>query len=112
MASFLYTAPVCGVICSLVRLSVSENSSAAPCGCVMAGTSHELGGVVAMTTHLTPALIINVWCQSGNSLGSADDMCCTGKVAVVDAYQSINISLLWICGVSVRMAFEYFCPSN
>lgn len=44
MASYLFTAPVCGVICSLVGLSVSENSSVAPCGCVMAGTSRELGG--------------------------------------------------------------------
>lgn len=63
MASFLFTAPVCGTICSLVGLSVSENSSVAPCGCVMAGTSQGLGGVAATTTHLTPALIINVLCQ-------------------------------------------------
>lgn len=47
--------------------------------------------------------------------GSADEMCCTGKevvVVVVDAYQSINISLWWICEVSVRVALKYFCPSN
>lgn len=44
---------------------VCENSSVAPCGCVMAGTSQGLGGVATMTTHLTPALIINVLCQKG-----------------------------------------------
>lgn len=42
--------------------------------------------------------------------GSADDMCC--KEVVVDAYQCINISLWWICEVSVRVALEYFCPLN
>lgn len=51
----LFTAPVCVDICPLVRMSVSEISSAAPCGCVIAVTSQRLGGVVAMTTHLTPA---------------------------------------------------------
>lgn len=44
--------------------------------------------------------------------GSADEMCCTGKEVVVDAYQSINIGLWWICEVSVRVALEYFCPLN
>lgn len=44
--------------------------------------------------------------------GSADEMCCTGKEVVVDAYQSINVSLWWICEVSVRVALPYFCPSN
>lgn len=67
MASFLYTAPICGVICSLVRLSVSENSFVASCGCVRVSTSQQLGGVVAMATQLTPTLIINVLCQSGDS---------------------------------------------
>lgn len=41
--------------------------------------------------------------------GSADEMCCTGKeVVVVDAYQSIKISLWWICEVSVRVALGVF----
>lgn len=44
--------------------------------------------------------------------GSADEMCCTGKEVVVDAYQSIKVSLWGICEVSVRVALEYFCPSN
>lgn len=67
MASFLYTAPICGVICSLVRLSVSENSFVDSCGCVRVSTSQQLGGVVAMATQLTRTLIINVLCQSGDS---------------------------------------------
>lgn len=113
VASFLFTAPVCGVICSLVGLSVSENSSDAPCGCVMAGTSQGLGGVATTTTHSTPAPHHQcVVSKVVTPQGSADEMCCTGKEVVVDAYQSSNISLWWICEVSVRVAFEYFCPSN
>lgn len=42
--------------------------------------------------------------------GFADEMYCTGKEVLVDVYQSI--SLWWICEVSVRVALEYFCPSN
>lgn len=110
MSSFLFTAPVCGIVCSLVRLSMSENSSAAPCGCVMAGASQGLAGVAATTTCLTPAQC--VVSKVVTPQGSADEMCCTGKEVVVDAYQSINISLWWICEVSVRMVLEYFCPSN
>lgn len=110
MSSFLFTAPVCGIICSLVRLSVSENSSAAPCGCVMADESQGLGGIAATTTCLTPAQC--VVSKVVTPQGSGDEMCFTGKEVVVDAYQSINISLWWICEVSVRMVLEYFCPSN
>lgn len=50
--------------------------------------------------------------KMGIPRGSADDMCCTGKEVVVDAYQCIKISLWWICEVFVRMALEYFCPPN
>lgn len=64
--AFVY-APVCGVVCSLVRLSVSENSSVGPCGCVMQAHSKGWEGMIAMTTRLTPALIINVLCHSGDS---------------------------------------------
>ena len=100
---------VCDVICSLVRLSVSENSSVAPCGCVMAGPSRGLRGVAETTTLMTPALIINVLCQKWRLL-RALQMCCTGWEVVVDAYQTI-VSLWWICKVSVCVVLEYFCPS-
>ena len=108
MASLvLFTAPVCGVICSLVGLSVSENSSVAPCGCVMAGTSQGLGGMA--TNDHTPDSRPHHQCVV-TPQGSADEMCCTGKEVVVDAYQAISLS--WICEVSVRVALKYFCPSN
>lgn len=61
------------------------------------------------TTRLTPACIINVLCQKWRLLGgSADEMCCTGKEVAVDAYQPIDISLWWICEVSVRVALGVF----
>lgn len=61
--------------------------------------------------HPTPALIINMLCQKWWILRLLE-MCCSGKEVVVDAYQCIKISLWWICGVSVRMALQHYCPSN
>lgn len=90
------------------------------CGCVMAGTSQGLGGVAA-NDHTPDSRPSSSMCcvKSGGSSG----LCRWDvlywflkkkrkKKVVVDAYQSSNVSLWWICEVSVRVAFKYFCPSN
>lgn len=75
---FLFTAPVCSVICSLVRLNVSEISSVAPCSSVMPGTSQKLGGVAATSACLSPAFQSSMLCvKSVDSSG-----CCTCAVLV------------------------------
>lgn len=87
----LFSAPVYGVICPLVGLSVSENSSLAPCGCVMAGTSHGLGG----------PLTINVLCQKWRLLGGVL-LCCTGKDVGVDALSIYGQSVVDMRGVCLH----------
>lgn len=48
--------------------SVFEMSSVASCGCVKTGTSQRLGGMVVMTTQLTPASA-SMCCASSGSRG-------------------------------------------
>lgn len=76
---------VCGVVCSLVRLSVG------PCGCVMAGhvpRARRRG----RNDHTSDSRPRHQCVVSPSSGGSADEMCCTGKDSVVDA--SITLCLL------------------
>lgn len=63
-----FTAPVCGVVCSLVGLSVSENSS--PVVVLWAGTSRGLGGV-ATNDHTPDSRPSSSMCcvKSGESSG-------------------------------------------
>lgn len=63
---------------------MSENSSVAPCGCVIVVRSRGAGRHGRNDhTHLTPALIINVLCQKKerkvNPQASGDEMCFTCK---------------------------------
>lgn len=91
---FLLTAPVCGIICSLVGLSVSENSSVAPCG-LCYGRHIPRARRRGHNDH-TPDSRPHHQCVVSKVVapqGSADDMCCTGKELVADAYQCINVSL-------------------
>lgn len=106
----LFTAPVYGVVCSLVEMSVSENSAVASCGCVKAGTSQELGGVATTTTHLTPALIINVLCQKWWLLRALQMRC----AELVKRWWQMLITLS-VCGWYARCLIAWpwgdFCPS-
>lgn len=85
LASFLFTATVCGNICSLVRLRI-RNSSVAPCGCVIAETSQGLRGMATKTVHLYSRpdhqYVVSIVVTPQ---GSADGMCCAGEDMVVDA---------------------------
>lgn len=112
MASFLFTAPVCGIICSLVGMSVWKLLC---CSLWLCYGRHIPRARRRGHNDHTPDSRPHHQCVVSKVVtpqGSADDMCCTGKEVVVDAYQCINISLWWICEVSVRVALEYFCPLN
>lgn len=101
MASFLFTAPVCCIICSLVGLIVSENSSVAPCGC---GTSQGLGDMATMTSHPIPAHIISVLCQKWGLLEALQMTC---AVLVKRWWQMlINVSTS-VCGGYARCLFAW-----
>ena len=112
---------VCDVICSLVRLSVSENSSVAPCGCVMAGTSRGLRGVAETTTRMTPALIINVLCRHVSKVatpqGTADVLYwMSGGGRCLSNYRQSVVDIQGVClrglGIFLSLNLKWCLLSN